>query len=246
MPEYEEYVSAYCDASTAPALAAIATRFDDNAAQKAEALFEVRQDLAPSVLCSFGVTGVLAQRVTPEASAAYVMMLLGRVWALVGTMASDPEGKVYLTADTMRDLRGPYQRLIYRPPEGATTYARIWFGCAFDIGVDLREREDCQVNPDWGFGEGFIFSPTWAWAKYNGHYGETVVLDALRQKLDTVTDGNLLISMLRDLMDPLRPGTAIRALVAQYRQNTLVTDNGINGAPRPSVGAEVMILLAQP
>lgn len=122
-------------------------------------------------------------------------MLLGRIWARVGTITSN----AYLTGETLRALRG---------------------------------REDCQVPPDRGFGDGVIFRRHGPEQSITGVAAKTRYCNE-RKSVDLDAAG-------------FNGSTAIRALVAKYRGNTLVTDNGIEGAPRPSVGAAVKILLARP
>lgn len=243
MADYNQHISEYCDPSFGRVLERFSARFDADAAVELEKLFSARDEKVPPVLCAYGMTGTLAKRIEPSATPDYVKFLLGRMWALFGQLSADPAGVPFLSRTFMQDLHDVYARLPYAPPSEPSTYPKLWFGCAWDIGVDLRPRPDMEVAPDWSFGENYLFSQTWAWAKYHCHHGTPEVLEATKAKLDSIKDGNLQIGLLRDLMVALRIGPPARALLETYLTSRLVTDCGIDGAPTPMVGEEVAILL---
>lgn len=244
MANYTAYVEEYCAPELGVELERYKSKFDDVAADALQELFQPREDLLPPVLCVLGLVGTLAQRVESRASPKYVTFLLARMWACFGVLSDDPEGTLHLSGGALTDFRAVYDRLRYAPPTGPSTYPKLWFGLAWDLNVDLRPRKDTEVLPDWGFGEDFLFSETWAWAKYHCQHGTPEVIEAVQRKLDSISDGNLQIGLLRDLADPLKLGAPARALIERYRTSELVTDNGIEGAPTPTVGEEVDILLS--
>jgi hypothetical protein len=242
MATYDEDLS-YCPADTGPVLARFGSQCDDEAAEELGALFQPRGTELPPVLCFRGLTGTLAGLLEPYASAEYVIFLLSRIWSIRGELGAHPAGAAYLDPDYLSDLRRPYSVLLYEPPEDESRYARVWFGCARALNIDCREQVKDRIVWDWSFGSGYLHSETWNHAKYLITYDDPDATKGVTEKLETIEDGNVLLGLLRDLVNtPVLSDSAVRVVEA-YREDPRPTDNGIVEMDPIPLGTEVQGLL---
>ena len=243
MADYDTDIGEYCRPGTGRVVAAQADRCTDAAAEALAPLFGPEDDLLPPVLCVRALTGELARRVTPAASAGYMEFLLAKMWSIAGLLDQSPQGQPYLDRAFKADLRGVFDRVPYRAPGGRSKYPRLYFGAARALDVDVREAVKDRISWSWRFEGDYLFSETWSHARYLATYDDRDALEALAAKFETVQDGNALLALLRDLMDsPVVSGGMLR-IVGRYAEDPRPTDNGIETLPPVPVGTEVRLLL---
>jgi hypothetical protein len=243
MAEYDTDIGEYCRPGSGRIVAAQADRCTDAAAEALAPLFGAQDDLLPPVLCVRALTGELARRVVPTASTGYMEFLLAQMWSIAGLLDQTPQGQSYLDRDFKADLRAVFDRVPYRAPGGRAKYPRLYFGAARALDVDVREAVKDRIAWSWRFEGDYLFSETWAHARYLATYDDAQALEALAAKFETVLDGNALLALLRDLMDSPVVSAGMRRIVQRYVEDGRPTDNGIDGVPVVPVGTEVRLLL---
>lgn len=239
---YEDDLS-YCRPETGGILARYGRQCDDEAAEELGKLFAPQGTELPPVLCFRGLVGTLSTQLEPHATPEYVIFLLSRIWSIRGELGAHPQGAGYLGPEYLADLKRPYDVLAYAPPQDESRYPRAWFGCARILNVDCREDVEKRINWDWAFGTGHLHSETWNHAKYLASYDDEKALKAISDKLGTVEDGNVLLNLMRDLVNTpvLSEGTI--KIIEGYRGDPRPTDNGIVEMDPIPVGTEVEGLL---
>lgn len=242
MATYEDDLS-YCRPETGAVLARYGGQCDDRAAEELSELFAPKGDELPPVMCFRGLTGTLARLIEPHASSEYVIFLLSRIWAIRGELGAHPQGTPYLDPEYLADLRHPYSVLAYAAPEDESRYSRAWFGCARALNVDCREDVEKRITWDWSFGSGHVHNETWNHAKYLATYDDEKALEAIGKKLRTVEDGNVLLNLMRDLVNTTVISDGAVKIVEGYRGDPRPTDNGIVEMDPIPVGTEVEGLL---
>lgn len=240
--DYEDDLS-YCRPDAGAVLSRYGAQCDDAAAERLSELFAPDGTELPPILCFRGLVGSLSRQLEPHASAEYVIFLLSRIWAIRGELGAHPQGAGYLNPEYLADLRRPYDILVYAPPEDESRYPRCWFGCARALNVDCREDVEKRIVWNWSFGSGYLHSETWNHTKYLASYEDEAALKGIGDKLRTVEDGNVLLNLMRDLVNTPVISDGVVKIVESYRGDPRPTDNGIVEMEPIPVGTEVDGLL---